>query len=104
MATKQTKADEPDDDVIDFAAFRQMRIEEAGIKVKMGDGKVYTIPPADLWPDMPRGTDDVEAVKLIMGKDADAFVKAGGGMRVIGSLLANRNHATVGESSASSDS
>lgn len=103
MATPRTDTTE-DEAVIDFADFREMRMREGGIKVRMDDGKVYTIPPADLWPDMPRGIDDAEAAKLVMGKDAAAFVKAGGGMRVIGSLMANRNHLPEGESEASSDS
>lgn len=85
-----------------LADYRERRLEAAGLDIEMDDGQVFTIPPAELWPDdFPTDGTLVDRVRSILGERYDAFIAAGGTATVANAMWADRESLDLGEPQAS---
>lgn len=70
--------------------------------------KTFSVPVPALWPDAAltaaASEDLITAARLLLGKDYDAFVEAGGTAVILFTILAEAHGVTPGESSASTGS
>lgn len=89
---------------IKFSDYRERVIDADSIDVEMPDGSTITIPPPEAWPGkMPRS--DEASAKLILGDDGwKRWLDAGGNVRLLFRVIAERHKLDVGESGASSSS
>lgn len=70
-----------------------------------GDGIVFTIPPAELWPDEVTrlaGEDNERCCQLLLGDQYDEWVKQGGTFGVLNEVIGQTAGVGVGKSSPSS--
>lgn len=85
---------------VNLADFKERKEAEGAIDIDAGDGKVFRIPPAELWPDDVgsfRG-DLVAQAKRIMGDEQfDAFVEAGGSATLIDAIIKDAHGADAGK-------
>lgn len=82
---------------VTYSEFRDRRIAEASIEVDMGDGLVITIPPEECWPHtMPRSLD--KSMRAIIGDEqVDAYLAAGGSLRMLDAIVADVQGAPKGK-------
>jgi hypothetical protein len=88
-----------------LSEWKKEREEAGAIDIEVDSGEVFTIPPAELWPDSVRlATNDVEyAVAILGGQERyDAFLAGGGNAAMLNAMFAEANDgASPGESPAS---
>ena len=88
--------------------FKAKKAEEGSIEIEVEGGKVFTIPPPELWPDevaeAAKRNDTVASAAALLGDEAEyeAFKSAGGSATLLWSIIQDELGADVGESPASS--
>lgn len=84
----------------------EVRDEHPPIEIETDDGRVFTIPPIELWPDgvLEAEGRPLQQARSLLGEDYDAFTAAGGSaalvMHVVKAHLKDRG-VDLGESAAS---
>lgn len=87
---------------VNLAAFKELKNEEKSIVIEAGDGREFTIPAPECWPDaigaLAEAGDNVGMAKALLGDDDYAlFVEAGGSAAVLGAIVADEHGVTPGE-------
>lgn len=98
-----------DSRVINLADFKDKKKQEGSLEIELSDGTKIHIDAPEIWPDeaVPfiEAKDNIGLGRFLMGEENyDLFVADGGSSAMIGSMLDERHGATLGKSSASSDS
>jgi len=85
----------------------KIKQERESIAVDGADGVVFTVPPAELWPDAVTnliGNDNEAASKLLLGDQYDEWVRQGGTFGVLNEIIGEAAGVDVGKSATSSRS
>src|SRR5262245_50030019 len=85
----------------------KIKTERESIIIDGADGVVFTVPPAELWPDAVTrliGEDNEAASKLLLGDQYDEWTRQGGTFGVLNEVIGEAAGASVGKSATSSRS
>lgn len=85
---------------VNLAEYRERKENQGAIDVEAPSGRVFRIPPAELWPDeVPflRGDLPAQAAAIMGAEEFDAFKAEGGTANILDAIIKDEHGAEAGK-------